>query len=95
MIYLNRYQTVIQHAESEVVDFYLDAYLSSCRKLRQRKENMGAYKNILIEVSSAMNLASENLKVSADSMDAELMEAVLVNTLSSLPSYLQALVANK
>ena len=56
---------------------------------------MGAYKEILIDVSSAMNLAAKNLTAASESMDNELMEAVLVNTLSSLPSYLQALVDNK
>ena len=55
---------------------------------------MGAYKNILIDVSSAMNLAAKNLTAASESMDNELMEAVLVNTLNSLPSYLNALVDN-
>ena len=52
---------------------------------------MAAVKNVLIDVMSAMDLAARNLEEAADRQDPELMEAVMVNVLSSLPSYLAAL----
>jgi hypothetical protein len=52
---------------------------------------MGAMKALLIDIDSAMTLAGRNLVDAADSQDPELMEAVLVNVLSALPSYLEVL----
>jgi hypothetical protein len=52
---------------------------------------MGAMKNVLIDVMSGMDLAARNLEEAADRQDPELMEAVMVNVLASLPSYLEAL----
>jgi hypothetical protein len=56
---------------------------------------MGAMKNILIDVMSAMDQTAVNLQKAAALQDPELMEAVLVNTLQSLPSYLEALRSTK
>jgi hypothetical protein len=52
---------------------------------------MGAMKALLIDIDSAMTLAGRNLVDAADSQDPELMEAVIVNVLSALPSYLEVL----
>ena len=52
---------------------------------------MGAMKSLLIDISDAMDLAGRNLVHASDSQDPELMEAVLVNVLSTLPSYLEVL----
>lgn len=52
---------------------------------------MGAVKNVLIDVMSGMDLAARNLEEAADRQDPELMEAVMVNVLAALPSYLEAL----
>jgi hypothetical protein len=52
---------------------------------------MGAMKSLLIDISDAMTLAGRNLVDASDSQDPELMEAVLVNVLHSLPSYLEVL----
>jgi hypothetical protein len=52
---------------------------------------MGAMKNILIDVMGGMELAGRNLEHAAEAQDPELMEAVMVNVLDSLPSYLEAL----
>jgi hypothetical protein len=52
---------------------------------------MGAMKNVLIDVMSGMDLAARNLEEAADRQDPELMEAVMVNVLAALPSYLEAL----
>jgi hypothetical protein len=52
---------------------------------------MGAMKNILIDVMGGMELAGRNLEQAAEAQDPELMEAVMVNVLDSLPSYLEAL----
>jgi len=52
---------------------------------------MGAMKDLLIDIDAAMTLAGRNLVDAADSQDPELMEAVLVNVLSALPSYLEVL----
>jgi hypothetical protein len=52
---------------------------------------MGAMKNILIDVMEGMELSARNLQAAAEAQDPELMEAVMVNVLASLPSYLEAL----
>jgi hypothetical protein len=52
---------------------------------------MGAMKALLIDIDAAMTLAGRNLVDAADSQDPELMEAVMVNVLSALPSYLEVL----
>jgi hypothetical protein len=52
---------------------------------------MGAMKSLFIDISDAMDLAGRNLVDASDSQDPELMEAVLVNVLSALPSYLEVL----
>jgi hypothetical protein len=52
---------------------------------------MSATKAIWVDVCGAMYKASDNLREAVESGDADLMEAVLVNTLACLPSYLQAL----
>ena len=52
---------------------------------------MGAMKSLLIDINDAMDLAGRNLVDAAESQDPELMEAVMVNVLSALPSYLAAL----
>jgi hypothetical protein len=52
---------------------------------------MGAVKNVLIDVMAGMEQAAFNLEAAANRQDVDLMEAVLVNTLDSLPSYLEAL----
>ena len=52
---------------------------------------MGAVKNVLIDVMSGMEQAAFNLEAAANRQDVDLMEAVLVNTLDALPSYLEAL----
>jgi hypothetical protein len=56
---------------------------------------MGAMKAIYTDVCDAMYTASHNLLEAVESGDADLMEAVLVNTLASLPSYLEALRSTK
>jgi hypothetical protein len=52
---------------------------------------MGAMKALLMDVSEGMTLAGRNLIDSAQAQDTELMEAVMVNILVALPSYLSAL----
>lgn len=52
---------------------------------------MGAMKSLFIDISDAMDLAGRNLVDASESQDPELMEAVLVNVLSALPSYLEVL----
>jgi hypothetical protein len=52
---------------------------------------MGAMKALLMDVSEGMTLAGRNLIDSAQAQDTELMEAVMVNILAALPSYLSAL----
>ena len=52
---------------------------------------MGAMKSLLMDISDGMELAGRNLVDAAHAQDPELMEAVMVNILSSLPSYLVAL----
>lgn len=52
---------------------------------------MGAMKSLFIDISDAMDLAGRNLVDASESQDPELMEAVLVNVLFALPSYLEVL----
>jgi hypothetical protein len=52
---------------------------------------MGAMKAVLMDISEGMTLAGRNLVNSAEAQDPELMQAVMVNVLSALPSYLAAL----
>lgn len=52
---------------------------------------MGAMKNILIDVMEGMELSARNLEAAAEAQDPDLMEAVMVNVLACLPSYLEAL----
>jgi hypothetical protein len=52
---------------------------------------MGAIKSLFIDISDAMDLAGRNLVDASESQDPELMEAVLVNVLYALPSYLEVL----
>ena len=48
-------------------------------------------KSLLMDISNGMELAGRNLVDAAHAQDPELMEAVMVNILASLPSYLVAL----
>jgi len=48
-------------------------------------------KALLMDISEGMELAGRNLVDAAQEQDPELMEAVMVNILASLPSYLAAL----
>jgi glyceraldehyde-3-phosphate dehydrogenase/erythrose-4-phosphate dehydrogenase len=50
-------------------------------------------KSLLMDISNGMGLAGRNLVDAAEAQDPELMEAVMVNVLSALPSYLAALRA--
>lgn len=52
---------------------------------------MGAMKALLMDINKGMELAGRNLIDAAQAEDPELMEAVMVNILASLPSYLAAL----
>jgi hypothetical protein len=52
---------------------------------------MSATKNELYRIEQGIKLAGENLLAAYQSGEPELMAAVLVNTLASLPSYLGAL----
>ena len=52
---------------------------------------MSATKNELHRIEQAIKLLGENLTAAYESGDIELIEAVLVNTLASLPSYLDAI----
>lgn len=52
---------------------------------------MSATKNELYRIEQAVKLSGENLTAAYESGDIELIEAVLVNTLASLPSYLDAI----
>jgi hypothetical protein len=52
---------------------------------------MGAIKNILIDIQEAMYTSARNLEVAAEEQDPDLMEAVMVNVLDCLPSYLELL----
>ena len=55
---------------------------------------MSATKNELYKIEQGIKLAGENLLAAYQSGEPELMQAVLINTLESLPSYLDALVGN-
>jgi hypothetical protein len=48
-------------------------------------------KAVLMDISEAMTLAGRNLVDSAEVQDPKLMEAVIVNVLDALPSYLSVL----
>ena len=52
---------------------------------------MSATKNELYRIEQSIKLAGENLLAAYQSGEPELMQAVLINTLSALPSYLDAL----
>jgi len=52
---------------------------------------MSATKNELYRIEQGVKLAGENLLAAYASGEPELMQAVLINTLSALPSYLNAL----
>jgi hypothetical protein len=52
---------------------------------------MGAYKNIAIEYQQMFNQVAENFKMAGEIPDTELWEAVLVNTIAMLPSWLERL----
>jgi hypothetical protein len=52
---------------------------------------MGAMKALLMDITEGMELAGRNLVDAAQAQDPELMQAVMVNVLSALPSYLAAL----
>ena len=52
---------------------------------------MAAMKALLMDISDGMELAGRNLVDAAESQDPELMEAVMVNVLDALPSYLEVL----
>jgi hypothetical protein len=52
---------------------------------------MGAMKDLYTDLCLGLEQASVNLHKAAESGDVELMEAVLVNTLDCLPSYLEAI----
>jgi hypothetical protein len=52
---------------------------------------MGLMKAVLMDISEAMTLAGRNLVDSAEAQDPKLMEAVIVNVLDALPSYLEVL----
>jgi len=55
---------------------------------------MSATKNELYRIEQGIKLAGENLLAAYQSGEPELMQAVLVNTLAALPSYLDALQGN-
>ena len=52
---------------------------------------MGAYKNILIDFTEMFHQVANNFEMAAEIGDIELMEAVLVNTMQTLPSWLEGL----
>ena len=52
---------------------------------------MSTTKNELYRIEQGIKLAGENLLAAYQSGEPELMQAVLVNTLAALPSYLDAL----
>lgn len=55
---------------------------------------MSATKNELYRIEQGVKLSGENLTAAYESGDIDLIEAVLVNTLASLPSYLDAIRGN-
>ena len=52
---------------------------------------MSATKDELYKIEQGVKLSGENLTAAYQSGDIDLIEAVLVNTLASLPSYLDAI----
>lgn len=52
---------------------------------------MGAYKSIAIEYQEMFNQVASNFQMAAEIPDTELWEAVLVNTIAMLPSWLEGL----
>lgn len=52
---------------------------------------VGAYKNILIDFTEMFHQVANNFEMAAEIGDIELMEAVLVNTMQTLPSWLEGL----
>jgi len=56
---------------------------------------MSAMKNLFTDVTLYMMDASDNLIKAVESGDAELMEAVLVNTRATIDTYIDALVSVK
>jgi hypothetical protein len=52
---------------------------------------MGMYKAIAIEYREMFHQVAENFLMAAENPDAELWEAVLVNTIAMLPSWLEGL----
>jgi hypothetical protein len=55
---------------------------------------MSATKNELCRIQEGLRLAGQNLLIASELDDGDLIEAILVNTLASLPSYLDAVVGN-
>ncbi len=55
---------------------------------------MSATKNELYRIEQGIKLAGENLLAAYQSGEPELMQAVLINTLHALPSYLNVLQGN-
>jgi hypothetical protein len=52
---------------------------------------MGAYKNILIDFTEMFHQVANNFEMAAEIPDIELWEAVMVNTMAMLPSWLEGL----
>jgi hypothetical protein len=52
---------------------------------------MGAYKNILIDFTEMFHQVANNFEMAAEIPDIELWEAVLVNTIATLPTWLEGL----
>jgi len=65
------------------------------QKAHTRKgPQMSATKNELCRIQEGLRLAGQNLLIASELDDGDLIEAILVNTLASLPSYLDAVVGN-
>lgn len=52
---------------------------------------MGAYKSILIDFTEMFHQVANNFEMAAEIADIELWEAVMVNTMAMLPSWLEGL----
>lgn len=52
---------------------------------------MGAYKNIAIKYQEMFHQVANNFLMAAEIPDSELWEAVLVNTIATLPGWLEGL----
>lgn len=52
---------------------------------------MGAYKSILIDFTEMFHQVANNFEMAAEIPDIELWEAVLVNTMEMLPTWLEGL----